>query len=1210
MGVVYRARDRLTGQIVALKRVSLNRHAAAIAQGSTAITQGSTAFVSTAERVRARVDDPTDAGGASTKEPLVSAPTAVFSGIAIHGPNDPSDAEAQRQALAQEFRALASLHHPNIISVLDYGFDDQQQPYITMELLEDAKNLRDFASGKPLLVRLELLRQILTALTYLHRREIIHRDVKPSNVLVIPVPESPGFRVKLLDFGLAVTWRRVSISADTVAGTLGYLAPELLQGQIPSVSSDLYSVGVLAYELLVGKHPFPVDGPTERFLYHVKHNAPDFTGLKPAALIPIITQSLAKTPWDRPESAATFLQELVEKGGLLSEGESEAVRDSFLIAAPFTGRENEFCALATELAQSQRGMGAAWLLGGHSGIGKSRLLDEVRAMALIRGFCVARGETAPHGQSPLLLWKTPLRMLCLGISLSDEELSALECLIPDVSALQGNISPSGPKVVAQLEIPQLAKVLIDILKRQPQPVLLLLEDLQWADEESLTILRTVASHAVSLPMLIIATYRSEEAPTLPEKLPELSVMQLERLSERSLQQLCTSMMGEQASSSLQSLIERETAGNTYFLVELMRSLAEEAGSLDRVAGHDLLKDIQRGGIMEVLRRRIDRVPQRAMPLLRIAAVAGRQLDLAVIEQLLPHAEELIEACASVGVLELHDQHWRFSHDKLREFVLAALPADSKRELHSWLAETITQVYPDLSSQAMRVAHHHLEAGQLAQAGDCFSLAGSVAISAGSVNEGEQLLSRAIALQTQTGRPPILRLRTYRQLAMVRFTLGKNQGADTAIQHAFALAGIRWPHGVGARTIDTVARFVEQTLRQSRHLKATVQHAEEKELYSELLKILPATEVYLALAQPASAMFCWVHCLRIAETVDDVMAHLQAASFVAYAFSSVGLHTLSAQYLARSESLSQRSQQAEAMILIERAKAGIALAAGRFGDAISACQHARQQNTTALELTPTFRILRVELLAHLLSGNLSSAWSLADELWALSERHDLPQKQTLAVGYRGALWARQGDPVRAARFLEQASGADTALEDSHHALWFGGQLASCYAKHGQPHRALRLAKTQVQSLRSHSVASILSALGMYALIETYFALGMESACSVSEASAEVSTIMKQLGQLALRYRPVSPIFELGLFHMLQLKGQVVLSIWALRRALVHASALCMPYEEALAHTFLAEQAEKASPAVLLLIPESPQTHRARAQERFEQLGIPIPRQSPT
>ena len=168
------------------------------------------------------------------------------------------------------------------------------------------------------------------------------------------------------------------------------------------------------------------------------------------------------------------------------------------------------------------------------------------------------------------------------------------------------------------------------------------------------------------------------------------------------------------------------------------------------------------------------------------------------------------------------------------------------------------------------------------------------------------------------------------------------------------------------------------------------------------KDLPATEVYLALAQPASAMFCWRTACGLRKRW-MMMAHPQAASFVAYAFSSVGLHTQRA-YLARSESLSQRPQQAEAMILIERAKAGIALAAGRFGDAISACQHARQQNTTALELTPTFRILRVELFAHLLSGNLSSAWSLADELWALSNG-TIPQKQTLAVGYRGALWAR-------------------------------------------------------------------------------------------------------------------------------------------------------------------------------------------------------------
>ena len=164
-------------------------------------------------------------------------------------------------------------------------------------------------------------------------------------------------------------------------------------------------------------------------------------------------------------------------------------------------------------------------------------------------------------------------------------------------------------------------------------------------------------------MLIIATYRSEEAPTLPEKLPELSVMQLERLSERSLQQLCTSMMGEQASSSLQSLIERETAGNTYFLVELMRSLAEEAGSLDRVAGHDLLKTSSAAASWKCCAVALIAFPSERC---RFCALLRSRADSLIwpSSNSCSHAEELIEACA-IGVLELHDQHWRFSHDKLR-----------------------------------------------------------------------------------------------------------------------------------------------------------------------------------------------------------------------------------------------------------------------------------------------------------------------------------------------------------------------------------------------------------------------------------------------------------------------------------------------------------------------------------------------------------------
>src|SRR5262249_45005388 len=135
-----------------------------------------------------------------------------------------SDSMDIRLALAREFQTLASLRHPNIISVLDYGFDQERQPFFTMDLLENAPILTEYGSKLPLEDQVKLLVDVLQALKYLHRRGILHRDLKPANILVA------NEQAKVLDFGLAMTHRESAEHTSTTSGTLGYMAPEVLRG--------------------------------------------------------------------------------------------------------------------------------------------------------------------------------------------------------------------------------------------------------------------------------------------------------------------------------------------------------------------------------------------------------------------------------------------------------------------------------------------------------------------------------------------------------------------------------------------------------------------------------------------------------------------------------------------------------------------------------------------------------------------------------------------------------------------------------------------------------------------------------------------------------------------------------------------------------------------------------------------------------------------
>ena len=684
MGAVYRAQDRLTGDTIALKRVTIASH---------------------------QLD---------------------FASRASMGGNG-----NVRLALAQEFRTLSSLRHPHIISVLDYGFDANRQPYFTMDLLEGAQTLLDAGEKQPVETQVRLLIQVLQALAYLHRRGILHRDLKPANVLV-----NVQGQAQVLDFGLSAAVEH----AKGVAGTLAYMAPEVVQSQPVSQASDIYSVGMMAYQLFTGRYPFNMRSPA-RLMAHIVALEPDVSAIENPELAVVVARLLAKDPAARYNDADAVIRDLSAAVAQQPPPESIAIRESFLQAAQFIGRETELAQLTDSLHNAMQGQGSTWLVGGESGVGKSRLVDELRTLALVDGALVLRGQAVEGGGLPYQLWRDVVRRLVLSTELNDLEAGVLREIVPDIGQLLGRDVPDAPELTGTAGQQRLVFAIADVFKRQKQPVVLIVEDLQWATE-SLTVLRHLNGIVQPLPLLIIGNYRNDERPDLPDELPQMQVMALSRLDEDCIAELSASMLGEGGRQpQVVELLQKETEGNVFFLVEVVRALAEEAGQLSNVGSMTLPESVFAGGIQRIVQRRLAKVPAELQTLSKLAAVLGREVDRAVLRQIVPseQVEAWLITCANAAVLDVQDDRWRFAHDKLRESLVIDLSDNERPALHRQAAEAIETVYPDDRAYAIRLARHWHEAGNETKEGHYATIAGKHALNLSAYQDAIRLLSRVLVL---------------------------------------------------------------------------------------------------------------------------------------------------------------------------------------------------------------------------------------------------------------------------------------------------------------------------------------------------------------------------------------------------------------------------------------------------------------------------------
>lgn len=625
--------------------------------------------------------------------------------------------------LAREFRALAGLRHPNIVPVLDYGFDSERQPFLTMPLIAHARTLIQASETATTADKARLLMQMLSALLYLHRRDILHRDIKPANVLVgsDDVP-------RLLDFGLAVH-ASLSLTADKggLAGTIAYMAPELFYEPVATAQSDLYSLGIMAYEMFAGAYPFP-SGTAPMLMYNILHTTPELSQLD-ATIRPVVERLIAKDVSARYRTAQEAIRDLSVATGIPEPLESRSVQDSFLQASQFVGRRKELATLqaaldgllAAELGAAP--VGSAWLVSGESGVGKSRLLEEVRFHALMRGVRVLQGQALWEGGQTYLLWRQPVRHLALTTAPPPEDVAILKEIVPDIEAIVGVTAPPLPPLEGKDHQRRLVNAIVAMFRRQVVPTLLILEDLHWA-VESLEPLRLLLSNLAGLPLAIIGSYRREEAPDLPSRLPSAAVLRLDRLRDDEIAQLSESILGDVGrEQALLDLLKRQTDGNAFFIVEVLRALADDAGGFGALGRAALPQRIFAEGVIELVQRRLEHVPSWALPLLQIAAASGLQLDVTVLGAVYRREPEAMQTaqfrfdqwltvCSDLAVLDLADGNWRFSHDILREVILSRLGDAERAGLHRRVATTLEQVYPGDASRAETLLDHWYRAGDL------------------------------------------------------------------------------------------------------------------------------------------------------------------------------------------------------------------------------------------------------------------------------------------------------------------------------------------------------------------------------------------------------------------------------------------------------------------------------------------------------------------
>ncbi len=433
--------------------------------------------------------------------------------------------DTSRTRITREAQAMGRLgSHPHIVTVFDLG-EEQGQPYMVTELMGggDVEGVIEEADGHrlPLEQAISIAVETCRGLEFAHSRGIVHRDLKPGNVWL-----TSDSVAKIGDFGLAVALDRSRLTTEgMMVGTVAYMPPEQAMGGEVTPRSDLYSLGAMLYEMVTGRPPFLGDESVAIIGQHI--NTPPVSptwhnGDCPRPLDAPIMRLLAKDPSERPESASDVLSAL-DSIDLASVDQSAAEVDDThaldsLAGGVFVGRQREMGELKGCLEDALSGRGRLVTLVGEPGIGKTRTAQELATYAGLRGSQVLWGRCyEEQGAPPYWPWVQAIRSYVRDIE-PEQLRSNMGAGAADIAEVVSDVREQLPGLGTpiQLEPEQARFRLFDsitaFLKNaaRRKPLVLVLDDLHWADHPSLLLLEFVARELANARVMVIGTYRDVE----------------------------------------------------------------------------------------------------------------------------------------------------------------------------------------------------------------------------------------------------------------------------------------------------------------------------------------------------------------------------------------------------------------------------------------------------------------------------------------------------------------------------------------------------------------------------------------------------------------------------------------------------------------------------------------------------------------------------